>query len=148
MATTEKENQEKRYQIGDFAKATGLTRSTLRYYEKEALLKPNRLENGIRYYTQADIDWVKFILHLKSTGMTIEQLKQYVMWRAQGDTTISQRLALLQKVRHQFLQEFEHLQHSLTILTSKIDWYQGKVNGQIQVDEDFAMYLKRLNRVE
>lgn len=148
MTATEKESQRTRYSIGDFAKATGLTRSTLRYYEKEALVKPNRLENGIRYYTNADRDWIKFILHLKSTGMTIEQLKQYVTWRAQGDTTIPQRLALLKKVRDQFLQEFEHLQYSLTIVTSKIDWYQGKVNGQIQADEDFATYLRRLNRAE
>ncbi|HAT54243.1 MAG TPA: MerR family transcriptional regulator [Lactobacillus sp.] len=136
---------EKQYRIGDFATITGLSSPTLRYYEKEGLVKPHRSDNGLRYYTDADAKWIKFLLHLKSTGMTLDQLKQYVVWRAEGDSTIDQRLQLLKGVRRRFLQEFEELQHSLTILNDKIDWYQGKTDGHISDDEDFASYLASLD---
>ena len=139
---------EKRYRIGEFAAKTGLSGPTLRYYEKEGLVKPHRSDNGLRYYTDADTDWIKFLLHLKGTGMTIDQLKQYVAWRAEGDATITKRLQLLKNVRRGFLQEFEELQHRMTILSDKIDWYQGKVDGHISDNEGFANYLASLNHEE
>ncbi|KRK64848.1 transcriptional regulator [Companilactobacillus tucceti DSM 20183] len=142
------EKIEKKYRIGDFAEVTGLSSPTLRYYEKEGLINPHRTENGLRYYTEQDVDWIKFLLHLKSTGMTIEQLKQYVKWRAEGDSTIDKRVELLEEVRSNFEKEFENLQNSWTILNDKLDWYKGKVNGHIEDSESFAAYLKRLNHHE
>lgn len=139
---------ENKYRIGDFAKVTGLSSPTLRYYEKEGLIKPHRTENGLRYYTDQDTSWIKFLLHLKSTGMTIEQLKQYVIWRSEGDSTIDKRINLLEEVRSNFEKEFEDLQNSWTILNDKLDWYKGKVDGHIEDSESFAAYLKRLNHHE
>ena len=139
---------ENKYRIGDFAKVTGLSSPTLRYYEKEGLIKPHRTENDLRYYTDQDTSWIKFLLHLKSTGMTIEQLKQYVIWRSEGDSTIDKRINLLEEVRSNFEKEFEDLQNSWTILNDKLDWYKGKVDGHIEDSESFAAYLKRLNHHE
>jgi len=136
---------EKRYRIGDFAEIVGLNSPTLRYYEKEGLIKPNRSENGIRYYTDLDADWVRFLLHLKSTGMTIEQLKRYVKLRAEGDSTINQRIELLEEVRRNFEVEYQQLQDSWTMLNDKLDWYKGKVSGKVDDSEDFANYLQSLN---
>ncbi|AKP68424.1 MerR family transcriptional regulator [Companilactobacillus ginsenosidimutans] len=139
---------EKHYRIGDFAEMTGLTSPTLRYYEKEGLVKPHRSENGLRYYTDSDVDWIKFLLHLKSTGMSIEQLKKYVEWRAEGDSTIGKRLDLLKKVRNDFLKKMDDLEHSMTILNDKIDWYAGKDSGEIKDSEEFSTYLKNMNHAE
>lgn len=147
--TTETMNEtERHYRIGDFAELTGLTSPTLRYYEKEGLVKPHRSENGLRYYTDSDVNWIKFLLHLKSTGMSIEQLKQYVQWRAEGDSTINQRLELLKNVRSDFLKKMDDLDHSLTILNDKIEWYSGKSTGEIKDSEDFTSYLKNLQHEE
>lgn len=136
------------YSIGDFAKAVGLTAPTLRYYETEGLIEPHRLANGRRYYEEADINWVKFLLHLKGTGMSISELKQYVEWRAQGDATIPQRLALLQQVKADFLIQFNEVQHHLQILNDKINWYEEKEAGVTQDHEDFATYLQRFGHQE
>ena len=57
------------YSIGEFSKMIGLPVSTLRYYENEGLLKPDRDENNLRVYTDQDLKWVTFLLHLKGTGM-------------------------------------------------------------------------------
>ncbi|WP_318765418.1 MerR family transcriptional regulator [Lactiplantibacillus carotarum] len=136
------------YSIGDFAQAVGLTAPTLRYYETEGLIEPHRLANGRRYYEEADINWVKFLLHLKGTGMSISELKQYVEWRAQGDATIPQRLALLQQVKADFLIQFNEVQHHLQILNDKINWYEEKEAGVTQDHEDFATYLQRFGHQE
>jgi len=137
-----------RYTIGDFAKAVGLTAPTLRYYETEGLIEPHRLANGRRYYETADINWVKFLIHLKGTGMSISELKQYVQWRAEGDQTIPQRLALLQQVKDDFLVQFNDLQHHLQILNDKINWYEEKTVGLTHEQEGFEAYLDRLNHHE
>lgn len=149
LMTTETMNEtEKHYRIGDFAELTGLTSPTLRYYEKEGLVKPHRSENGLRYYTESDVNWIKFLLHLKSTGMSIEQLKQYVQWRSEGDKTIDKRLKLLKDVRSAFLAKMDDLDHSMTILNDKIDWYSGKSSGEIKDSEEFSTYLQNLNHAE
>lgn len=148
MTTETMNGTEQHYRIGDFAEMTGLTSPTLRYYEKEGLVKPHRSENGLRYYTDADVSWIKFLLHLKSTGMSIEQLKLYVQWRAEGDSTISKRLDLLKKVRADFMKKMDDLDHSLTILDDKIDWYAGKTEGRISDSEGFAEYLENMNHAE
>ncbi|MFD1421581.1 MerR family transcriptional regulator [Lactiplantibacillus songbeiensis] len=139
---------EPHYTIGAFAKAVGLTAPTLRYYETEGLIEPHRLTNGRRYYEEADINWVKFLLHLKGTGMSISELKQYVQWRAQGDATIPQRLALLQQVKADFLVQFNEVQHHLQILNDKINWYEEKEAGLTADQENFHAYLQRLEHHE
>lgn len=136
---------EKRYRIGDFSELIGLNSPTLRYYEKEGLIKPNRTDSGVRYYTDQDARWVRFLLHLKSTGMTIEQLKRYVKLRAEGDSTINQRIELLEEVRRNFEVEFQQLQDSWTVLNDKLDWYKGKKGGRIEDSEQFSDYLQSLN---
>ncbi|MCG0687550.1 MerR family transcriptional regulator [Lactiplantibacillus plantarum subsp. plantarum] len=137
-----------RYSIGDFAKAVGLSAPTLRYYEKAGLIEPHRLDNGRRYYETADINWVKFLLHLKGTGMSISELQQYVTWRAAGDDTIPQRLALLKHVKEDFLVQFNEVQHHLQILNDKINWYEEKEAGITQHHEDFSSYLQRFGHHE
>ncbi len=88
---------QEQYKIGEFAKLVGLSTYTLRYYEDQGLIMPQRDAAGVRFYTLEDVKWVGFILHLKGTGMRITELKQYVALRAQGDATIEARKALLQK---------------------------------------------------
>ena len=46
---------QKTYRIGDVANLMGLSRDTLRYYEKRGILSSKKEENGYRYYTEEDI---------------------------------------------------------------------------------------------
>ena len=85
------------YSIGEFSKMIGLPVSTLRYYENEGLLKPDRDENNLRVYTDQDLKWVTFLLHLKGTGMSMAELKQYTIWRAEGDGTLGEATTLVGK---------------------------------------------------
>lgn len=136
---------EQHYKISEFGKLVGLSAYTLRYYEEQGLIKPRRDTAGLRYYTLDDVKWVGFILHLKGTGMRINELKTYVQLRAQGDQTIEQRRALLQKTKSDAEADLAELQAHLKVLSHKIDWYDGKVAKTINDDESFEMYLQRFN---
>lgn len=139
MGTRMTESQQ--YSIRAFADIFGLTPATVRYYESLGLISPQRSVNQRRFYTEKDVDWMRFILHLKNTGMSMEQLQQYVLLRSQGDITIAERLELLLQTRDDFLQQLAKLQKHLQILNDKIEWYQRRQQGLLSEQVSFAEYL-------
>jgi DNA-binding transcriptional MerR regulator len=56
--------------IGDLAHETGVNKRLLRYYEEQGLLRPVRLGNGYREYTEADIPTVRHIRALLAAGLS------------------------------------------------------------------------------
>ena len=62
------------YSIGEFSRKTGLGIHTLRYYEHEGLLLPERTAANRRRYSERDVEWVAFLLRLKETGMPIREV--------------------------------------------------------------------------
>lgn len=117
------------YSIGEFAQLVNITTSTLRYYEQEGLLTPGRDKNNLRVFTDQDIGWVKFLLHLKGSGMTITELKKYTEWRSMGDQTIYERKNLLEKRKQMVADEMKALQENLDILNRKIEFYEDRLKG-------------------
>ena len=63
--------------IKEFSAQTGLSADTLRYYEKEGLLLPERDGNGYRVYGARDAEWTGFILRLKEMGVPLARIKEY-----------------------------------------------------------------------
>lgn len=85
--------------IGEFSKLTGISCSALRYYEEKGLIRVSRDGGNRRDYSEADTEWVKFLQRLKNTGMSLKDMKRYSDLRYKGDTTIAERLELLEKHR-------------------------------------------------
>ena len=83
------------YPIGEFSKLTGLSIHTLRYYEHEGLIAPERNSSNRRCYSDKDLTWIEFIKRLKDTGMPIKEIKHYAELRAAGDSTLSDRMEML-----------------------------------------------------
>lgn len=125
------------YSIGEFAEILGVTPSTLRYYEQEGLLTPRRNKNNLREFTDYDIGWAQFLLHLKGSGMSVTELKKYTKWRSMGDETIPDRLDLLEKRKHLVELEMQALQQNLDILNRKIEFYNDQLEGK---KYEFVLY--------
>ena len=71
--------------IGETAEKLHLSIHMLRYYEKEGLLLPvKRADNGQRIYTLDDIQWIYMIRCLCDTGMSNQNIKQYLSLFKQG----------------------------------------------------------------
>lgn len=114
------------YSIGEFSKIVGLSEHTLRYYEKEGLIKVNRDNNNVRIYSEENKLWVESILHLKNTGMSLKDMKQFFHWGHMGDETVEKRLALLKNHRKKVVEEFDKIRQSLEFLDNKINIYENQ----------------------
>ncbi|WP_297714201.1 MerR family transcriptional regulator [Clostridium sp.] len=114
--------------ITEVSKKYGLSADTLRYYERIGLIPPvNRNSSGNRDYTEGDCKWVKFIKCLRSAGLSIEILIEYVNLFQKGSDTISARKELLFEQRKQIAEKVNELQETLKFLDQKIDGYEERM---------------------
>jgi Predicted transcriptional regulators len=102
-----------------------LSQDTLRYYERIGLIPPvNRNNNGIREYTEDNLRWVEFIKCMRSAGLPIEALIEYVNLFQKGDVTLNARKELLIEQREQLRLRIEEMVETLGRLDSKIENYE------------------------
>ncbi|MGV7002139.1 MerR family transcriptional regulator [Priestia megaterium] len=66
------------YSISEVAMKTGFTAHTLRYYEKIGLLSSPLRKGGKRRYTEGEIRLLKFMKMLKQTGMSLEDIQEFL----------------------------------------------------------------------
>ncbi len=118
------------YSIGEFSALTGLSIHTLRYYEKERLIVPERTSGDRRRYSQQDVTWIQFIMRLKDTGMPIKDIRKYAVLRAQGDVTIRERMQILEEHRIALQAELKRLREHLDKLDDKITYYQSELDKE------------------
>jgi DNA-binding transcriptional MerR regulator len=87
----------------------------------------NRNKGGIRDYTEEDCKWVEFIKCMRSAGLPIEVLIEYVALFQQGDATTQARKQLLIEQRKQLVARMEDIQETLEYLNKKIAVYEQEV---------------------
>lgn len=63
----------------DIEKRTGLTRKAIEYYEYKGFIKPNKLENGYRDYSDNDLDCLNKIVLYKKLGLSLDQIKDIIL---------------------------------------------------------------------
>ena len=114
--------------IGAMAQRTGLSESTLRYYEKKGLIYVARDQGGRRSYDERDVEWIGFICRLKETGMILRDIRHYAELRYQGRSTMPERLAMLELHRVYVLEQQEKWAGHLKKLEDKIIFYQAEIS--------------------
>ena len=114
--------------IAEVSKRYGISSDTLRYYERIGLIPPvNRNKIGIRDYSEIDVKRVEFIKCMRSAGMPIEVLIEYVGLYQQGDRTIEARKDILKEQREKLVAKIKEMQKTLDILDYKIEVYEKAV---------------------
>ncbi|MCI8577931.1 MAG: MerR family transcriptional regulator [Lachnospiraceae bacterium] len=121
--------EEKYYQIGDVAELMGMSRDTLRHYEKRGILSPMKGENGYRYYSSEEIHRLISILYQRKMNLGLSDIE--TIWS--GSNTIQEIGSLLKNRIHeeekairnhyqiiarlQLAQtDFSHIQHDIGIM--------------------------------
>ncbi len=69
--------EQQEYLIGDVADILGISRDTLRYYEKRGILSSKKRSNGYRYYREEDIFVLSSILYFRKMNMGLEQIGDF-----------------------------------------------------------------------
>lgn len=114
--------------IAEVSKKFEISADTLRYYERIGLLPPvHRNRSGNRDYTETDCNWVNFIKCMRSAGLSIEALIEYVSLFQYGNETALARKELLIEQRKQLIAKIEEMQNTLAYLNQKIDGYEDKI---------------------
>lgn len=114
--------------ITEVSQKFDIPQDTLRYYERIGLLpRVNRNKSGIRDYTEEDCKWVEFIKCMRSAGLPIEVLIEYVALFQQGDATIEARKEIFIEQRRLLLLRLEDMKKTLARLDYKIASYEDKV---------------------
>lgn len=110
--------------IGQIAKASGVRIDTLRYYEKEGLIKPaSRTEAGYREYDNNAVQQMRFILKAKALGFSLQEIRELLSLRIDREhhpcsevkdmaetklTSIEEKIAELQRM-HQALKRISDM---------------------------------------
>ncbi len=111
--------------IAEVSKKYGLSADTLRYYERIGLIPAvHRTTGGIRDYTEDDLKWISFAKCMRSAGLPVEALIEYVALCQQGDSTSEARKQILLEQRRQLISRMEELQQTLDRLNAKIERYE------------------------
>jgi DNA-binding transcriptional MerR regulator len=85
-------------QIGDVANVTGLTVDTIRFYEKERLLKAaTRSSSGFRLFSHADLADLTFIRNAQELGFTLHEIRELVELKNTRHPDCAQVQSMLQE---------------------------------------------------
>ena len=109
-----------------------LTPDTLRYYERVGVIpEVNRTKGGIRDYSEQDIKWVENAVCMRSAGVPVEMLIEYVKLFQEGDSTITARRDLLMEAREEVQKNLDKYQATMDRLNYKISRYEEAVKTGI-----------------
>jgi MerR family transcriptional regulator, aldehyde-responsive regulator len=126
--------------IQEVAEATGISAYTIRFYEKCGILPPiQRTESGIRHFTEADIRFLRFLLELKRTGMSLEEIAEFtadgcLLERIQRNEfsaqPVERRLAILRQHKQRLHEQRRQLDMVLDAVHQKIGFYEHYLRNQ------------------
>ncbi|WP_078410591.1 MerR family transcriptional regulator [Priestia abyssalis] len=120
----------KTYSISEVAKELNLTVYTLRYYDKEGLMPfVERTASGTRLFKQSDIDALKVIECLKSTGMPIKEIKSFIDWCSGGDSTLQQRYDMFMERKAKVEAQIEELKKTMEVIEHKCLYYKTALDA-------------------
>ncbi|HWO96404.1 MAG TPA: MerR family transcriptional regulator [Bacillus sp. (in: firmicutes)] len=118
------------YSISEVAKELNLTVYTLRYYDKEGLMPfVERTPSGTRLFKESDIEALKVIQCLKSTGMSIKEIKNFIAWCSEGDSTLQQRYDLFLERKAAVEAQLEELNKTMELINHKCKYYMTALDA-------------------
>lgn len=71
--------------IGTLSELTGLSRDSLRFYEKRGLLQARRGDNGYRDYPEEAVQWLGYVRTAQQLGFTLTEIAADMPLLAQGE---------------------------------------------------------------
>jgi DNA-binding transcriptional MerR regulator len=115
----------KTYSISEVAKELNVTVYTLRYYDKEGLMPfVERTPSGTRLFKESDIGALKVIECLKATGMPIKEIKNFIDWCSDGDSTLQQRYDMFIERKAVVEAQMEELKKTMEVIEHKCIYYK------------------------
>lgn len=111
--------------IKDVQEQTGISSHALRYYEKAGLLNDvGRLDNGHRFYTKLDVEWVTTLKLLRTTGMPIRKMLTLARLKNEGNASIEKRIAYFRAYQAELREQITMREEAIKTMDKKIKWHK------------------------
>ena len=119
------------YSMKEACTLTNMTYENLKFYCNEGLV-PNvkRDRRNYRVFDEHDIKWIQSLNCLKSCGMSIAEMKQYLALCMEGEGTIPERKVILAEKKETLLQSITELQKAVTYIDWKQRFYDDVLSGK------------------
>lgn len=117
--------------IGEASKLTNLSISKLRYYDEHGLIPfLKRNSSGIWKFDENSLEALRMIECLKNSGMQLKEIKQFMDWCLEGDSTLQDRLNMFKKQEENVLAQIEALEATLHLIKFKQWYYETAVKDK------------------
>lgn len=119
------------YSMKEACTLTNMTYENLKFYCNEGLV-PNvkRERRNYRVFDEHDIKWIQSLNCLKSCGMSIAEMKQYLALCMEGEGTIPERKVILAEKKETLLKSITELQKAVAYIDWKQRFYDDVLSGK------------------
>lgn len=119
------------YSMKEACTLTNMTYENLKFYCNEGLV-PNvkRDRRNYRVFDEHDIKWIQSLNCLKSCGMSIAEMKQYLALCMEGKGTIPERKVILAEKKETSLKSITELQKAVAYIDWKQRFYDDVLSGK------------------
>jgi MerR family transcriptional regulator, aldehyde-responsive regulator len=120
-----------RYTIRETAKLSGLTESTLRYYETIGLIHPISRDSSSKHrvYSENDVNLVIAMACLNAIGMSIENMRAYLKNQNLGRQAAGEQIELLETQKKYLAKEARSLELRQRYVEAKIAYWKAVRSG-------------------
>lgn len=110
-----------------------MTYEALKFYCNQGLI-PNvkRDKNNYRIFDERDIEWIRGLICLKRCGMSLKDMKTYLAFCLQGQSTIPERKSILENQRKLLIAKISDLQKDIDYIDQKQSYYDDVLSGKIR----------------
>ncbi|MEE9129120.1 MAG: heavy metal-responsive transcriptional regulator [Phycisphaerales bacterium] len=131
----------KRYTIGPLAKQAGVPTSTIRYYERRGLLRPDgRSEGNYRFYGEEALDRLRFIRTAQATGFTLHDIMSLLDLRDGTAVPCREVQVLIEARLGDVAKQLEGLQHVQEVLHASLHiCREAEAKGRCEVIENLKV---------
>ena len=112
------------YTIIEVEKKTGVSSHTLRFWAKKGLFPfVEKDDNQVKYFSERDVEWVRWINWFRKSQMDIPTIKHYINLANKGDETAQERRDIIARQREIVAYSIYELKMFLDTLYYKIGVY-------------------------
>ena len=116
------------YTIIEVERKTGIASRKLRFWADKGLFPfLEKDKNGVRYFSEQDLQWVIWVNCFRQIGMSIQNIKNYIELCIKGDNTMQERLEIILNEKQKIINQISDLQNILEKLNDKTKDYKNMI---------------------
>lgn len=117
--------------VKQIAQKYNVSAHTIRFYDDEGLFPDvMRDAHGARIFTEANLEWIYLVLCLRSTGMSVADIKNFIRLCGLGDATMLERYRIILAQKEKAEREMEELEQKVAVLNKKEKYYEDALKNK------------------